>query len=136
MDLRNYEELPDVLPVEEIALMFKEVLEMYSQNSIEKIEFLNILSELTDRQVMTYEILNEDLKLKVDKELCNIWNTDSYKEVDIILSIVVNLGLERCFQKIKLSLNNNENISKEIKSEIEDTIEEVGDDISNPYSNL
>ncbi|MGD6817980.1 hypothetical protein [Metabacillus sp. 84] len=64
-----------------------------------------------------------------------MWNTNSYEEVDVTLSIVINLGLEECFNKIKVSLEN-EDMSNEIKLEIEDAIEEIDDNISNPYSNL
>lgn len=136
MELRDYEVLPDILSVEEIEFMFKEVLEKYYQGNIEKNKFLKILNELTDRQVMTYELLNTDIKCRIDEELCKIWNTNSYEEVDVILSIVINLGLEKCFHKIKDSLEDVENMSQEIKSEIEDAIEEVGDNISNPYFNI
>jgi len=136
MELRDYEILPDILSVEEIDNMFMEVLEKYFQGSIEKNRFLKILNELTDRQVMTYELLNTDIKSKIDEELCKLWNTNSYEVVDVILSIVINLGLEKCFHQIKDSLENIENMSQEIKVEIEDAIEEVGDNISNPYFNL
>ncbi|MGN7941438.1 MULTISPECIES: hypothetical protein [Bacillaceae] len=136
MELRDYEVLPDILSVEEIEFMFKEVLEKYYQGNIEKNKFLKILNELTDRQVMTYELLNTDIKSKIDEELCKLWNTNSYEVVDVILSIVLNLGLEKCFHQIKDLLESIGNMSQEIKVEIEDAIEEVGDNISNPYFNL
>ncbi|MDQ0227738.1 hypothetical protein [Metabacillus niabensis] len=85
---------------------------------------------------MTYELLNTDIKSKIDEELCKLWNTNSYEVVDVILSIVLNLGLEKCFHQIKDSLENIESMSQEIKVEIEDAIEEVGDYISNPYFKL
>lgn len=52
------------------------------------------------------------------------------------LSIVIKLGLEKCFHKVKVSLEDVENMSQEIKLEIEDAIEEVVDNISNPSFNL
>lgn len=69
-------------------------------------------------------------------ELSRLWNTDSYDEVDIILSIVVNLGLEICFNKIKESLEQCKDIDKSILNEIQETIDEVGENISNPYYSL
>ncbi|MFJ3388370.1 hypothetical protein [Lysinibacillus sp. NPDC086135] len=65
-----------------------------------------------------------------------MWNTDSYDEVDIILSIVVNLGLEICFNKIKESLQRYKDIDKAILDEIKETIDEVGENILNPYYSL
>ncbi|WP_244310742.1 hypothetical protein [Paenibacillus ottowii] len=65
-----------------------------------------------------------------------MWNTDSYDDVDIILSIVVNLGLKNCFQKIKDSINQDKDIDELILKEIIETIDEVGGNISNPYHSL
>lgn len=136
MELKDYEPLPDILSIEKIAMMFNEVLESYQKSQMDKENFLKILGVLADRQAMTYKILGEDLRERIDKELCKLWNTDSYEDVDIILYIVVNLGLEKCFTLAKNSLINNKNLSPSIKSEIEDTINEVGDHILNPYHEL
>ena len=42
--------------------MFQNLLEQFKNNKIDKDRFLLILSQLTDRQVMTYELLNVDIK--------------------------------------------------------------------------
>lgn len=136
MEREDYESLPDILSIEKISLMFNEVLESYQKSQMDKENFLKILGVLADRQTMTYKILGEDLRERMDKELCKLWNTDSYEDVDIILYIVVNLGLEKCFTLAKNSLINNKNLSPSIKSEIEDTINEVGNHILNPYHEL
>lgn len=73
---------------------------------------------------------------EIDNVLCDIWNTDYYEDVDMILSIVVNLGLEKCFNKAKESIMQGAGISQEIRDEIQDTIEEVGDNIFNPYDDF
>ncbi|WP_102272011.1 hypothetical protein [Cytobacillus massiliigabonensis] len=136
MELKCYQSLPDILSIEKIALMFNEVLESYQKNQRDKEIFLKILSVLTERQTMTYKILAEDLRERIDKELCKLWNTDSYDDVDTILYIVVNLGLEKCFTLAKNSIMTISNLSPSIKSEIEDTINEVGNHILNPYHEL
>jgi uncharacterized protein YqgQ len=136
MEREDYESLPDILSIEKISLMFNEVLESYQKSQMDKENFLKILGVLADRQTMTYKFLGEDLRARIDKELCKLWNTDSYEDVDIILYIVVNLGLEKCFTLAKNSLINNKNLSPSIKSEIEDTINEVGNHILNPYHEL
>ncbi|MED4532563.1 hypothetical protein ABET51_09175 [Metabacillus fastidiosus] len=93
MNLEEFEKLPDVLPVETLALMFQDVLDSFELKNIEKMDFLLILSQLMDRQVMSYELLESEVRNNVDLVLCRLWNTHSYEDVDIILSIVVNLGL-------------------------------------------
>ncbi|AHM67335.1 MULTISPECIES: hypothetical protein [Paenibacillus] len=136
MNLKEIENLPDVLPTETLALMFQNVLNEFDTGKIEKKDFLLILSQLTDRQVMTYELLEIKVRNSIDKVLHRLWNTDSYDDVDIILSIAVNLGLKNCFQKIKDSINQDKDIDELILKEIIETIDEVGGNISNPYHSL
>lgn len=136
MNLEEIEKLPDVLPTEILISMFKNALNDFEKNNNDKREFLLILSQLTDRQVMTYELLENETRSNIDKVLCKLWNTDSYEDVDIILSIVVNLGLKNCFLKIKESINQDENIDELILNEIIETIDEVGENISNTYHDL
>ncbi|MEC2077033.1 hypothetical protein [Metabacillus fastidiosus] len=136
MNLEEFEKLPDVLPVETLALMFQDVLDNFELKNIEKRDFLLILSQLMDRQVMTYELLESEVRNNVDLVLCRLWNTDSYEDVDIILSIVVNLGLKNCFGEIEESIDQDKDIDKLILKEILETIEVVGDNILNPYYDL
>lgn len=136
MNLKEIEKLPDIMPTEALALMFHNLLVERALGDIDKQEFLLILSQLTDRQVMTYELLENETRKQVDEILCSLWNTDSYEDVDIILLIVVNLGLESCFAYIKHSIVQNEKIDEIILNEILETIDEVGENISNPYHNL
>ncbi|MGA3599152.1 hypothetical protein [Lysinibacillus agricola] len=136
MKLKEVENLPDILATDTIALIFQKTLIQFENSKIEKGEFLLILSQLTDRQVMTYELLENNTRDKLDLMISKIWNTDSYEDVDIMLSIVVNLGLVKSFQKIKESINMNKRIDQVILAEIIETVEEVGDTISNPYYSL
>lgn len=136
MDINEIKNLPDRIPTDTLISMFQNVLFQFRNNEIEKDSFLLILSQLTDRQVMTYELLKSDIRNDIDITLSRLWNTDSYDDVDIILSIVVNLGLEICFNKIKESLEHYKDIDKLILEEIQGTIDEVGDNISNPYYSL
>ena len=136
MKLEEYKGLPDRISVDKLKSMFNEVLINFKQNKLEKNVFLEIISELTDRQVMTYEVLDYNVKNDLDIVLSSLWNTDSYDDVDIILSIVVNLGLEKCYKIIKESIQGNDNIDKRIVAEVLETIEENGDDVANPYRSL
>lgn len=136
MEMIGIENLPDRIPTETLISMFQNALDQFKNNKIAKDKFLLILSQLTDRQVMTYELLRCDVRNDIDRILTKLWNTDSYDEVDIILSIVVNLGLEICFNKIKESLQRYKDIDKAILDEIKETIDEVGENIFNPYYSL
>ncbi|MDN8587986.1 hypothetical protein Q0V21_04300 [Paenibacillus sp. 11B] len=135
MNIGDFEKLPDRLPTEVLLSLFRNVLKDFETMSLDKKEFLLILAELTDRQVMTYELLEDKTRNDVDVVLRRLWNTNSYDDVDVILSIVVNLGLEKCFDKIKESMKEH-NIDIVILNEIKETIMEVGNNISNPYYDL
>lgn len=135
LKLINYEKLPDIMSTVELSKLFKEVLELYQQKVYKPHEFLEILFELAGRQAMTYELLDPKIKSDIDRELSRLWNTESFDRVDAILSIVLTLGLEGSFNKIKKSLDEDQ-MSSEIRLEIEQAIIEGGDDISDPYRGM
>ena len=136
MDTKEIENLPDRLPAELLLALFQKALDQFRKDEIEKDVFLIILGQLTDRQVMTYELVRCDIRNDIDRTLSGLWNTDSYDEVDLILSIVVNLGLEICFEKIKESLEQDKDIDQSILNEIQEAVDEVGENIANPYDSL
>lgn len=136
MNIGDIEKLPDRLPTEVLLSLFRNVLKDFKNKILDKKVFLLILSELTDRQIMTYELLEDRTRNEMDVLMRKLWNTNSYEDVDIILSIVVNLGLKNCFIKIKESISEEDNIDLIILNEIKETIMEVGDHISNPYYDL
>lgn len=136
MQLEDYGNFPDRVPVEAIYNLFKKTLLDFESNIICKDKFLDLLTQLMERQIMSYEILEEPLKSELDDELSKLWNTQSYHDVDIILSLVVNLGLETTFEKAKESLVRDEAMDAQLLEEIRETIAEVGDHISDPYFEL
>lgn len=69
------------------------------------------------------------MKTELDDLLCDLWNTEKYDDVDVMLSLIVSLGLEKSFNKAKESISDNKNILQEIQEAINDT----GDHITNPY---
>ena len=136
MKLEEYQMLPDVLSVKEVKQLFLNAMSDFTKGTLNKREFLEIMCEITDRQGMTYQPLEEKLKKKIDLMMCNLWNIDSYDDVDDILFIVVNLGLESCFNKAKETIENPGNIPEDIYKEIQETVEEVGENILNPYASM
>lgn len=133
MKLEDCRRLPDRISIGDCTKYFKKAISCYYAKEVNKQEFLEILLELTNRQVMTYEIMENDLRIEIDSCILSIWNTDSYDDVDAILSIVINLGLEKTYEIIKESLNCTKNMRENIFEEIKECVEENGDDISNPY---
>ncbi|MED1568127.1 MULTISPECIES: hypothetical protein [Bacillus] len=133
MRLQNYKELPETMSEEEIYNLFSEAISNFKDNQIDKDEFLEILTELMERQVLTYEILKEPMKTELDDLLCSLWNTKNYNDVDVMLSLIVSLGLEKSFNKAKESIVESKNIEPKILKEIQETIDDTGDNIANPY---
>ena len=136
IEMEKYYNLPDRVEKVELMSLFEDAMNKYDGGEVAKLDFLEIISELADRQVMSYEILDENIKNRVDRAISDIWNVNNYDEVDDILSIAVNLGLQGCYEKIKESAVLCEDIDKNILKEIRETIKESGDDISNPYIKL
>lgn len=132
MKKEDYSELP-WQSADKLYLLFEQAITDFKNKKLTKKEFFDILDELTMRQGDTYENLKEPLRGELDNILCNLWNTDNYDDVDIITSLLINLGLKETYNKMKESIKDSKNISPEILEAIEDTIEEVGDNIEDPY---
>ncbi|EHD5880151.1 hypothetical protein V5454_000168 [Listeria monocytogenes] len=128
----DYSKIPWV-SAEDLYLLFEQAIKDFKQSKLSKKEFFDILDELTMRQVDTYEILKEPLRGQLDNELCNLWNTENYDDVDIITSFLINLGLKNTYNRMKKSIEDTSEISPEILEEIQGAIEEVGDNIDDPY---
>ncbi|EGP8595663.1 TPA: hypothetical protein NGJ29_001689, partial [Listeria monocytogenes] len=118
----DYSKMPWV-SAEDLYLLFEQALKDFKQSKLSKKEFFDILDELTMRQVDTYEILKEPLRGQLDNELYNLWNTENYDDVDIITSLLINLGLKNTYNKMKKSIEDTSEISPEILEEIQDAIE-------------
>ncbi|EJS5945085.1 hypothetical protein NWV21_002986, partial [Listeria monocytogenes] len=122
MKLQDVKELPE----EEVYSLIDSTISDFKNEVISKNVFLEIISELMERQIMTYEILKEPLRGILDELIASMWNINNYNDVDIMLSLIVNFGLEKSFNKAKVSIDNNSDIELEILEEIQETIAEVG----------
>ncbi|EEO6567606.1 hypothetical protein G6H54_002053 [Listeria monocytogenes] len=136
MKLQDVKELPERIPEEEVYSLIDSTISDFKNEVISKNVFLEIMTELMERQIMTYEILKEPLRGILDELISSMWNINNYNDVDIMLSLIVNFGLEKSFNKAKVSIDNNSDIELEILEEIQETIAEVGNHISNPYYGL
>ncbi|WP_271000821.1 hypothetical protein [Listeria seeligeri] len=93
MELKDYQELPDRIPEEDACNYIESTISDYTSNKITKNVFLEIMTELMERQIMTYKILKEPLRGVLDEVITKIWNTNNYNDVDMMLSLIVNFGL-------------------------------------------
>ncbi|WP_321386941.1 hypothetical protein [uncultured Enterococcus sp.] len=119
--------------VDELYLLFEQAINNLKKRKLTKKEFFDILEELTMRQGDTYENLKEPLRGELDDELCSLWNTENYDDVDVITSLLINLGMKKTYNKMRESIKDTTGISPEIIEEIQEAIEEVGDNIDDPY---
>ncbi|MEI4803805.1 hypothetical protein WAZ07_21700 [Bacillus sp. FJAT-51639] len=72
MKLEEYEILPDILSVDKLEQYFQGSLTDFSKKNTDKEVFLQILSQLMDRQVMTYELLRDEIRNEIDNVLCEL----------------------------------------------------------------
>lgn len=133
MRLEDYKNLPETMSEEELYGLFSKIIADFNNKKVDKNEFLDILTELMERQVLTYALLKKPLKSELDNMICSLWNTENYNDVDVMLSLIVSLGLEKSFEKVKESISDNKNIDKKILQEIQETIDDTGEHIANPY---
>jgi len=124
MNIKQYEELSDRLPNQTLHKMFEDVLRQFKRATLSKEDFFEILIELMNRQVYTYEALAPHIQNELDDLISRLWNVDNYSEIDIMLSLIINLSLEKSFSQVKLSIANNLNIPADILEEIQGAIEE------------
>ncbi|MCD2253808.1 hypothetical protein [Listeria marthii] len=133
MRLEDYKNLPETMLEEELYSLFSGIITDFDNKKVDKKDFLDILTELMERQVLTYAILKEPLITELDNLLCSLWNTENYNDVDVMLSLIVSLGLEKSFNKAKESISENKDIDKKILQEIQEAIDDTGEHIANPY---
>lgn len=118
---------------DELYFLFDKAITDFKNEELTKKEFFDILEELTIRQVDTYENIKQPLLSRLDSVLCNLWNTESYEDVDTLTSLIINLGLKNTYKKMVQSINDTTNISSKIIEDIEEAIKEIGDYIEDPY---
>ena len=131
--LIEYKQLPVTVPAKTLYLFFEEAVSNFEKKRIPKNEFLEILVELIDRQGYTYERLNEPLKSEIDRMISQLWNTQSYDDVDILLWIIINLALEHSYLLAKKALVHPEGIDPKIIQEIREAMDETGGEVEGLY---
>lgn len=121
-----------------IETIIEETVKKYYDGKLGNNDFLNnICFAINDYN--GYELLEYNVEKKISIILLEIWDLNKfYKNEDInmidkIFYIVINLGLQDCYVKIKkdVDVSNKDNIA--VYNYINSILCMNGDDISNPY---
>lgn len=132
MKLSDFKNLPDVMSKETLNKYFNTYLDLIENtDDLDCIEVLETLSELADRKVYTHELLESNLRSRVDQMVLRIWDVSSAELVDNYAYVVINLNLRKSYELMKSALNMD--LDKQVKEIIEESIDEVGEDIDIPY---
>jgi hypothetical protein len=134
MNLKEIIELPDFLKTEELKYHFSMVLDEAENNKCEVDEFAHALYELADRQWHTYELLDNDTGIRIERWIKRTWNVESEEYMKYIISIVAYLGLTRSFMQLKKSMQLP--MKESLKNKIQQAILELKDNIDDPFSGM
>ncbi|WP_028400052.1 hypothetical protein [Ectobacillus panaciterrae] len=133
--LNKFNQLPDKVSADELKRLFTSFLDyVEKEEHQDTMEISEGLLELADKQWHTYEKLDEITKDRVEDWVSQNWNVNSVDLVDVTLSIIGYLGLEKSYEMVKQELD--KSIKHEIRKMIMDTVDEYGDDVFDPYSGM
>lgn len=133
-DLNNLlNNIPEGESSENLKLIFNMFLDTDYLQKYDRIELLEFLEELSDKQWHSYNLLESDLFTKIELWLENNYSKNNINEITFVLSICVRLGFNKLYQKmIKKNEWNNHNIDILVK----EFTDELGNNVSNPYKSL
>jgi hypothetical protein len=114
-----------------IRELFEEFISITNSQNIDIEGALEALLELSDRQWHTYELLDSNVKNKVELWIISICNKESIENIDFITSIVGRLGLVKAFEYMKNLLDGN--LTNEIRVIIHEAITELDGHVEDPY---
>ena len=140
MDISRYEELPEGIEASDLLPYFREVLDYEETcDAADETAVAEALFELADRQWHTYEIIDADVRVRIEKWVEKVWtpaewDSNALQYANAIAFIVCNLGLMSSFRLIKTSLPRVRDDN--IRDRIEEVIKEVGSNIEDPYSGM
>ncbi|MEO5912058.1 MAG: hypothetical protein ABIP95_14300 [Pelobium sp.] len=131
--LKYYEDLKDILTVEEINAEFNKLLDIAEQRKISKFNICDALWELADRQYHTYTFFDIKIKNRITIWLTQNWNTE-FQFIEKIGRIAGSIGLKAVVELLKESLSND--LPANVEREIKETLLEIEPHIADPYYDL
>lgn len=129
-----YKSLPDYIQVNKLERLFLDFLENVKKNKYDINEALESLVELADRQWHTYEILNQDIKKKVEEWLISLIDTDSLDVIENMSLIIGRLGLADLYFALLKKLN--DRLNPNVRNVIIEMEEELKGNVADPYSGM
>lgn len=138
MKIDDLQSLPECVNVEQLNAYFIKVLEyadsIDNTNNLEIINILEVLSELSDKQWHTYELVDETIKFNIERFIKKTLNLKSLDYINYVTEIVSYLGLENSYKTLKDALNLP--LDEPIRKEITEFVLELEASIKNPYNGM
>lgn len=138
----RYANYSNELSKDEIQILILELINEYFDGKIKDDDFLSNTCFLVNRNVLSYKLLDNNVRNMLSCVLFDIWDLNEIQidnnidEIDAIFHIIINLGLQKCYDKIKNNINNVKEINSDIFWYINTIYKQNGDNISNPYANI
>ncbi|MFC1495188.1 hypothetical protein ACFL6W_07905 [Thermodesulfobacteriota bacterium] len=133
MNVECYENLPDYMPVDEVAQCFKRLLRESGKPGVDPESVFEALWCLADRQYHTYERLCQELRNQIEQWISVHWQPTP-ENVDYIGMIAGGIGLPGVIPVLESSLS--EEMSDDLRSEFEEVLEAIREHINDPYWDL
>ncbi len=134
----SYKYLPDYMSASDLRKHFSDLLDFLENTDNPNLEIAaESLRDLADRQWHTYELIDPELAVRIERWILKNWFLGSRNFVVHTLFVIGALGLKESYDLIKESRN--EKMSMEIRYEIEEFImqkEIDGNHIEDPYFNM
>lgn len=135
MELNKIEELPDYMDPRDIKSKFIEVINYHNLNAREnKIEIGEALTQLSERQWHTYELIDSELRMLIEEWITKNIDVYSCESINSIAGIILSLGLSNSYSILKDFLK--KDLDTDYYKLIQEIVKEYGDDISDPYASL
>lgn len=130
---KYYSQLPDGMSKDDVRHEFEALFCGLSESDCTE-SVVVALSELSDRQWNTYEVLDDDIRRKVCQQLQRCWSNGDPNRIELLFGIAARLGLP-AFIAFVDSLDSSR-FSAEAQSAIKSCRDELRDSMSDPYSGM
>ncbi|MEK4472926.1 hypothetical protein NSQ91_06905 [Paenibacillus sp. FSL R7-0048] len=132
--LDYYKSLPDYISTTQLRELFEEFISSNSSNKNDIGVALESLVELADRQWHTYELIDSELRNRVEEWIIGICNKESLHDIELISLIIGRLGLVKVYIHLKNLLTGN--VRNEIRTVIHEIIDELDGHVDDPYHGM
>lgn len=128
--------LPYKMRPAELEHEFSTILEGIgsANTSVQSDVIMEALNELAERQWCCYALLRDDLRMKLDACILEVWDKTSLEATENLISIIAKIGLaETMAQLVSIDVAG---LTPQISSEINGAHITIGDTVADPYSGM